>query len=366
MRISTGIVAVSLLALVSAAPQSSHAQGVPVSSKSQLQQHILKLQKMIDDFGQQEALLSERKSLAQIETDQLALLEQVTKATSSGQLDLTNLEGNDETGAEQVYPTVTSTAVDNRLFGDTRQSLEMMIAQVSGEFAPVAAQVGLTPTQFRCLFQALIKQESRFNVTISSPVGAYGLTQLMPGTASDLGVDRYDPMDNLRGGADYITKQLVRFGNIPHALAAYNAGPGRVIQYGGVPPFKETQGYVRNITKFYNEYLTTVGGVDALGTLSVSDWALAEYSNTSDALMYFGASSHASIEQVSARLQAIITQIDKTENLADAVELNTYARAEIGRIMNMRIRLLAGKQKNLSHHGMQQMADRLRDRKSVV
>jgi len=94
-----------------------------------------------------------------------------------------------------------------------------MIVRVAGEYAgaPGVARAGLSATQWRCLFQALIKQESRFNITAESHAGAYGLTQLMPGTASDMGVNPYDPMDNLRGGARYITTQLNRFGNIPRA-----------------------------------------------------------------------------------------------------------------------------------------------------
>ena len=97
------------------------------------------------------------------------------------------------------------------------------------------------------LFLRLVNQESGFQPHVTSSAGAYGLTQLMPGTARDLGVDPTDPEQNLRGGARYLRQQLDRFGEPSLALAAYNAGPGRVQQYGGIPPFEETQNYVRSI-----------------------------------------------------------------------------------------------------------------------
>lgn len=98
------------------------------------------------------------------------------------------------------------------------------------------------------LVWAMIEQESRHNHKAVSHKGAIGYMQLMPGTAKELGVDPKDPFDNLKGGIMYIGKQLKRFdGNIELALAAYNAGPGNVRKFGGVPPFKETQKYVKNI-----------------------------------------------------------------------------------------------------------------------
>ena len=71
--------------------------------------------------------------------------------------------------------------------------------------------------------------------------------QLMPGTAAAMGVDPRDPEDNLRGGALYLRQQLDRFGSVPLALAAYNAGPGAVTRFGGMPPFRETRAYVASI-----------------------------------------------------------------------------------------------------------------------
>ena len=93
----------------------------------------------------------------------------------------------------------------------------------------------------------------------------------MPGTAGDLGIypEYYDnPYLQVHGGARYLAAQLARFdGNIIYALAAYNASPGRVIEYSGVPPFAETQHYVTVIPQKYNAYLARMGGVEALGTI---------------------------------------------------------------------------------------------------
>lgn len=105
---------------------------------------------------------------------------------------------------------------------------------------------GLDALAFVDVFEALIQRESDFNPLAVSPKGAAGLGQLMPGTASDLGVtDPFDPVTNLHGSAKYFTRQLEQFGSLDLALAAYNAGPKRVREYGGIPPFSETKAYIQ-------------------------------------------------------------------------------------------------------------------------
>lgn len=110
--------------------------------------------------------------------------------------------------------------------------------------AATAQRHGLAPS----LLAALVWQESGFRPTVRSKAGARGLTQLMPGTARDLGVRRvYDPAENLDGGARYLKGLLVRFRRVDLALAAYNAGPENVAKHRGIPPFAETRRYVRNV-----------------------------------------------------------------------------------------------------------------------
>ncbi|MCB1353066.1 MAG: lytic transglycosylase domain-containing protein [Rhodobacteraceae bacterium] len=97
------------------------------------------------------------------------------------------------------------------------------------------------------LFLRLVRRESNFHPTAKSSKGAIGLAQLMPETARILGVNPHDPTENLEGGARYLSQQYRKFGDWRLALAAYNAGPGAVERYRDVPPFAETQAYVKNI-----------------------------------------------------------------------------------------------------------------------
>ena len=101
------------------------------------------------------------------------------------------------------------------------------------------------------LVQAVVMAESGFCPTAVSPKGAVGLGQLMPGTAAALGVNPWDPAQNLWATARYLREQYHTFGSWPLALAAYHAGTGNVVAYGGVPPFDETQDYVRSVLDDY-------------------------------------------------------------------------------------------------------------------
>jgi soluble lytic murein transglycosylase-like protein len=127
-----------------------------------------------------------------------------------------------------------------------------------GANTPYAAEIDAAAAKYDvdpALLRGLIRQESNFNANAKSPAGARGLTQLMPGTAAALGVDASVPAQAIEGGARYLRQQLDTFGGDPaKALAAYNAGPGAVQRYGGVPPFAETQNYVRKVLAYAAEY----------------------------------------------------------------------------------------------------------------
>lgn len=111
-----------------------------------------------------------------------------------------------------------------------------------------AARHGLDPR----LVELVVRHESNFDPYAHSPAGALGLMQLMPETAASLGVDDpFDPAQNVAGGTAYLAQQMDAFGDVRLALAAYNAGPGAVQRYGGVPPYAETRNYVASI---YHEY----------------------------------------------------------------------------------------------------------------
>lgn len=116
--------------------------------------------------------------------------------------------------------------------------------------AGAAERHGLDPA----LLRAVVAAESGGNPTATSPVGAMGLMQLMPGTAKDLGVSNaYDPAQNVEGGAKYLSRLTGKYG-LEHGVAAYNAGPGAVEKYGGVPPYRETRGYVERVMKLYGQF----------------------------------------------------------------------------------------------------------------
>ena len=135
-------------------------------------------------------------------------------------------------------------ALPEHVIADPARHAAGVPPRYAAKIAELAARFDLSPS----LLEALVWQESRWRENAVSPVGARGLAQLMPGTARYLGVDSNDPFQNLEGGARYLREQLDRFdGDLEKALAAYNAGPGRVERARGIPNIRETQNYVAAI-----------------------------------------------------------------------------------------------------------------------
>lgn len=150
----------------------------------------------------------------------------------------------DQPGSPEVIELAPDFAVPALAIADAARQAGVVPTVYAAKVGELAHRFDLSPT----LIEALVWQESRWNAAARSPVGARGLAQLMPGTARYLGVNPDDPFANLEGGARYLREQLDRFdGDIEKALAAYNAGPGRVIAAGGIPRIRETQGYVAAI-----------------------------------------------------------------------------------------------------------------------
>jgi soluble lytic murein transglycosylase-like protein len=125
-----------------------------------------------------------------------------------------------------------------------------------------AVRAGLPPE----LVHSLAKAESDYQTNALSNKGAIGLMQLMPGTAAALGVNPHDPEQNADGGAAYLRDLLIRYQDDPHqvskAVAAYNAGPGAVDRYNGIPPYPETVSYVRRVLKQYEKARKQNGATD--------------------------------------------------------------------------------------------------------
>lgn len=348
---------------------SAGAQGVPVVDGNLLKQELAILKLLDEDVTRQKTRLERQHEALMIDNEIIAELDKLinavsvpTDSTADMVQTLEEGAGNSAAAADTLYDPHDSNPAADKTFGDAAVSIEQVI--IDGAKAtyglPGVSAAGLSQAQWRALLQALIWQESRFNPFIGSSVGAWGLTQLMPGTAAEVGVAadyRTNPRSQVIGGATYLARMLQRQkGNIVHALAAYNAGPGNVDKYGGVPPFKETQHYVVVIPQKYNEYLGKIGGVDALGTIDAGTVAAANLALAGSASADYANVTAAEISAIAHRVKTIITTMQQNQNPAQAWVLNTYARAEMARVLALRSRVLAAGSKTVSAVALQQAA----------
>lgn len=356
----------------------ANAQGVPTFDLRLFAGRQAIIDQREQDLALQQDRLTREEELAEIERQQLAALNGIMDAMTLRAGDVAGTvagleagQGDAEgvsTAAASLYAPQDPNPAAARMFGDAREGVEELIIRAARHThsLPGVSRAGLTLVQWRCLLQALIWQESRFQVGARSPVGAFGLTQIMPGTAGDLGIyPAYydDPWLQVTGGARYLAQMLNMFdGNIIHALAAYNAGPGRVQQYGGVPPFAETQHYVVVIPQQYNRYLAAVGGIDALGTIDPVLLANASVSLSAHGAGVYGDYSLVSVQAAALRVQDIITRIGETEDLHEAIALNTYARAELARLVAIRTRIKATHTQPLSEEQLAMAAAQAAER----
>ena len=290
---------------------------------------------------------AKRDKISRLHDEQVAALDATLAMLTGTSRFISDLESpGPGLGASAAYAINDNNPYAGRLFGDARVTIEQMIIETAQKYAnyPALVRVGINPLEFRCWFQGLVKQESGFSIGARSPAAAFGLTQIIPETAKSLGVypGYYDdPMLQLDGGARYLLAQLDAFGSMPLALAAYNAGPGAVQKYHGIPPYQETQDYVVRITANYNAYAAKVQGVDTVGTLDPADLVIAESSNVADAGLHYGIASAETLKSAVGRLREIMAKIPNTASTKEAMDLNTYARAEVARIATVLARLKA-------------------------
>ena len=365
---------VMLATAISCTSTIAFGQGVPVIDVNQLQQNLLILTEQFADLERQRNKQGRLEEIEQLHEEQLAALDAIigsTRPTGSSEDMIADLEEGEtpSSAAPNLYSAEDANTATPELFGDAQVTVEQVIIRAAQATysRPGVAKAGLSPVQWRALLQAMIWQESRFNPHAESPVGAYGLTQIMPLTAVDLGIGetyRGDPYVQAEGGARYLSTQLDTFdGDIVLALAAYNSGPGNVRRHNGVPPFNETRHYVQVIPAKYNEYLAQIGGVDALGTIEPVLAAGAHTAMMSDGAMLYGDNAYEMVRQSAVRVRAIIERIEATDTPHEAMALNAYMRAETARVMVLLTRLRAANSQPISAEAMQFAAEQASERR---
>ncbi|CAM3240698.1 transglycosylase SLT domain-containing protein [Paracoccus nototheniae] len=331
------------------------AQGVPIVDPAKVIQEAQITDLEREDLARQREKAAEARLRLEADREQVEALEDVTGGMTlpddgAGARDmLSDLEESAAPSAE-VYATDNSAAAD-RLFSGDRENVEQIIIRAAQDTHHMQ-RAGLSLIQWRCWLQALIWQESRFNPHAQSPVGAYGLTQIMEATAGDLGIQgtyRSDPYVQAEGGARYLAQRLNEFdGDMILALAAYNAGAGNVRRYGGVPPFPETQKYVQIIPTKYREYMAALGAADQIGSIEASYMANADRAMIGGATAEYADEAGQDMGLAMTRLEDAMSRLGNTTNAAEAMALNSYVRAEFARLLVIRTRLVAARSKPMS------------------
>ena len=210
------------------------------SGQTSAMQRAVQMQNQINNINAQWAPVSKVSPETVSQNNNVQSFDKVLQ--SSAKTKFGDLLTNPTTRVNAQLYTAKAGAVSPRTEINTKEKIKSLISRVSQKH-------GIDEK----LVNALVKQESGFNPNAKSKVGAMGLMQLMPATAKGLGVTNpMDPEQNVEGGVKYLKSMLDRYnGNIILALAAYNAGPGAVDKYDGVPPYKETQNYVKSILSSY-------------------------------------------------------------------------------------------------------------------